>query len=639
MPKKKGSKLLGLDDERFAHLRSDPKFSGLSNKDKKVTIGKRFAAVVTDPRFSSKARVDKYGRPVKKTSDDLLDLYELESSEEEGEKEEGTPAKKIKVEKKARGRRNELEEKDVSDEHYDEEEQSGSSDDRPVKIDLARGEGNVESSSDDDDSDSESEWQANEDLQMEIDLAHLDEDAEQVEWATNRIAACNMDWNVVHCEDLMVLAKSFTPPGGSIKRITIYLSDFGAERLAEEDKHGPRLQLSKPLEEYEGDKIDDETKLAMRKYQVDQLRYYYAIIECDSTETAVAIYDQCDGFQFEASNIKMDLRFVPEDMEFDAIVFQKDRIKEELCEDDLNVAKYKSKEKLKSAVAQTSARIGWDETEQLRQKKFEEAFNSDEEAGADLIADSESDDEEHEKNRQALLSLLDNKEEVDGLQVDWDNRRVNGESDDDEEENEDEHRDENEESDENNPAKESANPKASDQNEEEEEIDLKKIGAKKKQSCIHNYKRFLFPSYAWFGKEKNTYQAYMERRKQKKAERKQRIKELKEKERDALKTIEDQAKARQKENRAALRAAKHKEEKEGALAEAVAGDERFKALFTDSAFAIDQSSKNFKSSKLIEKQVAAKRKASEQVQKTSSNSETDLLSKLKQKSAKWKGQK
>ena len=26
----------GLDDQRFAHLKSDPKFSGLSNKNKKV---------------------------------------------------------------------------------------------------------------------------------------------------------------------------------------------------------------------------------------------------------------------------------------------------------------------------------------------------------------------------------------------------------------------------------------------------------------------------------------------------------------------------------------------------------------------------------------------------------------------------
>ncbi|VDM69180.1 unnamed protein product, partial [Strongylus vulgaris] len=285
-----------------------------------VTIGKRFAAVVTDPRFSSNANVDKYGRPVKRTPGDFLDLYTLEDSDEEDEEDKELPFKKVKIAKSV-GQRKKTEDEEErvagSDDENEEVDEAGSDDDRPIKLDLARGEGNVESSSDEDESDSESEWQTNENLEMEIDLAHLDEDAEQVEWATSRIAACNMDWNVVHCEDLMVLSKSFTPPGGSIKRITIYLSDFGAERLAEEDKHGPRLQLSKPLEEYEGDKIDEETKLAMRKYQVDQLRYYYAIIECDSTETAVAIYDQCDGYQFEASDIKMDFRFVPDGMEFD----------------------------------------------------------------------------------------------------------------------------------------------------------------------------------------------------------------------------------------------------------------------------------------------------------------------------------
>ncbi|KHJ86594.1 NUC153 domain protein [Oesophagostomum dentatum] len=552
MPKKKGSKLLGLEDERFAHLRSDPKFSGLSNKEKKVTIGKRFAAAVTDPRFSSRARVDKYGRPVKRAGGELLDLYELEGSdEEEHETEESTP-KKARVESKSKKEHvvdedEEKEESEGSAESDDDDEPDSDDNHPPAKLDLARGEGNVESSSDDEsDADSEDLPEFSEDLQMEIDLAHLDRDAEQVEWATNRIAACNMDWNLVHCEDLMVLCQSFTPPGGVVKRITIYLSDFGAERLAEEDKHGPRLQLSKPLEEYDGDKLDDETKLAMRKYQVDQLRYYYAIIECDTMETAVSIYDQCDGYQFEASNIKMDLRFVPEGMEFD-----KDRIKEEITDEDLNVAKYKSKERLKSAVTLTSARIGWDENEELRQRKFEEAFNSDEEAGADLIADSESDDEEREKNRQALLSLLGKNDEVEGLQ-------------------------------------------------------------------------------------KNTYQAYLERRKRKKAERKQKIKEMKEKEREALKAVEDQAKAKKKENRAALKASKEKEEKEGTLAEVVAKDERFKALFTDSAFAIDQSSKNYKGSKLIEKQVSAKRQAREQKHKDASTGESDLVTKLKNKSTKWK---
>uniref|UniRef100_A0A0K0D6B0 ESF1-like protein n=1 Tax=Angiostrongylus cantonensis TaxID=6313 RepID=A0A0K0D6B0_ANGCA len=159
---------------------------------------------------------------------------------------------------------------------------SDSDNERPFKFDLARGEGNVASSSDDDDS--EWEWGNMENDQLEIDLAHLDQ-----------------------------------PFGGSIRRITIYLSDFGSERLAEEDKYGPKLKLNKPIEEYDALRYStfSETRLAIRRYQVEQLRYYYAVIECDSVETAIAIYDQCDGYHFESSDLKMDLRFVPEGMAFD----------------------------------------------------------------------------------------------------------------------------------------------------------------------------------------------------------------------------------------------------------------------------------------------------------------------------------
>ncbi|PIO61959.1 hypothetical protein TELCIR_16502 [Teladorsagia circumcincta] len=543
MPKKKGSKQLGLEDERFAHLRSDPKFSGLSNKEKKVTIGKRFAAALTDQRFSNKARVDKRGRPLRNTGGNLVDLYELEDSDED-EEEVMSPAKK---------------KKDAESSHDEEEEQAHvgggeEDDDRPIKLDLARGEGNVDSSSDDD---SDSDWETNEDIQLEIDLAHLDQDAEQVEWSSSRIAACNLDWNLVHCEDLMVIAKSFT-----------------------------------------------ETKLAMRKYQVDQLRYYYAVIECDSVKTAEAIYNECDGYQFESSNVKMDLRFIPDDMEFD-----KDRIKEELWEGDVNVAKYKSKEKLQSAIAQTSARIGWDETEEMRSRKFAEAFNN-EEGATDLIACSDSDDDsEVEKRRQALLSLLGSKEEVDGLEVDWDNHRINGASDEEEKQEE---------------------------GEEEESDDDHIIDKKKENSDEEPNEKDAIRTIEPKKKEKNTYQAYLERKRAKKAERKQKLREMREKEREAVREVEGQAKAKQKESRAASRATKEKEDKDGASVEAVAGDERFKALFTDSAYAIEQSSKNYKGSKLIEKQVSAKRKAAEHSTKPDHTNAKDLVSKLKSKSAKWK---
>src|SRR5690606_29791529 len=55
----------------------------------------------------------------------------------------------------------------------------------------------------------------------------------------------------------------------------------------------------------------------VRKYQLERLRYYYAVIECNSVDTARALYDQCNGLEYESSGNLIDLRYVPEGMEFD----------------------------------------------------------------------------------------------------------------------------------------------------------------------------------------------------------------------------------------------------------------------------------------------------------------------------------
>ncbi|KAL3997293.1 NUC153 domain family protein [Acanthocheilonema viteae] len=495
---KKKNKKGNMDDERFEIVLNDPRFDALPRKERKVVVDERFKDMFTSEKFASKSNVDMRGRRVNlRPKNDLNVLYEL--SDGDGSS-------------------------DVESEN-----------EKEIKIDLARGNGNITSS----DEDSSSEWELEEVEKETHNWGEIDRDARRVEWASHRLALCNMEWDRISATDIFVMISSFKPPApAAIRSVTIYKSDFGHKRLEEEEHMGPKLSnLEKSVEDTE--EIDEETREAMRAYQLERMRYYYAIIECDGLETASCIYEACDGIEFECSSIRLDLRFVPDDM-----TFENNAIKEQVTEKDINLNAFKPKIFESAALSKSSAKLTWDETDPERIKAEHNAFLSD--ADLDqvqhLLAPCSSDEENDETGKSIMLlkeAEAEASKKADSvIEVTWDVETTDD-----------------------------------------------TIFNNKKKKCG----------------EPTPWEKYLEKRKAKRKERKAMIADLKKKQKSEM--VENVAENITKPP------AKNKVKKAVKIGESdYIDDERFQALYSNSAFAIDQSHPLFKSSKLAIKQAEEKRK-------------------------------
>lgn len=231
-----------------------------------------------------------------------------------------------------------------------------------------------------------------------------------------RLAAVNLDWDNIRAEDLMAVASSFAPPDGRIENVSVYPSEFGRERIEREELEGPPKEIfastttknadAASAEDYTSsdddaderirrqlqreDKGEDFDSTALRAYQLERLRYYYAVLTCSSPSTAKALYDAMDGREYLSSANFFDLRFVPDSVSFD------DDKPRDTC--DRVPDGYRPNEFVTDALTHSKVRLTWDADDRTRKEVQKRAFSRKEIDENDLAAyvGSDTSDEEEE---------------------------------------------------------------------------------------------------------------------------------------------------------------------------------------------------------------------------------------------------
>ncbi|XP_073698879.1 ESF1 homolog [Garra rufa] len=308
---------------------------------------------------------------------------------------------------------------DDDEEEEDDEDDESESDEDSDKNDLARGMGNIETSSDEDDDDDDDELEDSlrrEEMNIEHDWGEMWKDAPRADNTSRRLAVCNMNWDRLKAKDLLALFSSFKPKEGVVLSVTIYPSEFGKERLNAEQTKGP-LELNEPIDLPDNPDTDTEEQRIYREkvrdYQFKRLRYYYAVVECDSVETATKIYEECDGYEYESSCSMIDLRFIPEDVTFD------DEPKDRATDVDYN--NYQPKLFMSTATTTAKVELTWDETDHDRVTALSRKFDKDELLTMDfkayLASSSEEEEEVEEQQIEAVKPVEPPPEEKQGSRV------------------------------------------------------------------------------------------------------------------------------------------------------------------------------------------------------------------------------
>ncbi|KAL9101797.1 MAG: hypothetical protein Q9187_009200, partial [Circinaria calcarea] len=247
---------------------------------------------------------------------------------------------------------------------------------------------------------------------------------------TSRIAVVNLDWDNIRAADLMAVFSSFAPSNGRILKVSVYPSEFGKERMEREEMEGPPQEIfakkasdekddatlsgSDDGDELGGDEEEEEKirksilkedqgeefdSAKLRRYQLERLRYYYAVLTCSSNDVAETIYNTVDGTEYLTTANFFDLRFIPEDMDF---TDDKPRDECERIPDG-----YRPNEFVTDALQHSKVKLTWDADDGTRKEAQKRAFGGsraeiDENDLKAYLGSDSSDEEEPEPAEQNM---------------------------------------------------------------------------------------------------------------------------------------------------------------------------------------------------------------------------------------------
>eukprot|EP00834_Sanchytrium_tribonematis_P004550 NODE_230_length_12188_cov_0.969890.p4 type:complete len:438 gc:universal NODE_230_length_12188_cov_0.969890:1972-659(-) len=192
---------------------------------------------------------------------------------------------------------------------------------------------------------------------------------------TSRLALVNIDWENVKAQDLFVLFQSFVDNKEEIESVFIYISEFGRNQMELEEKNGPPNAIFNE----NGTEEEPFDMVQLRKYQLERMKYYYAIATFSSKDAAMKVFDSCDGQELELTGNLIDLRYVSDCENFGedlSHIFDK-------CTS--RPIKYENLAFETKSLQHSNVKLTWDD-EIDRKKLIERISNGDLDAAKDLIA-------------------------------------------------------------------------------------------------------------------------------------------------------------------------------------------------------------------------------------------------------------